>query len=175
MNRSFDNLASFNGYVNIHERVSALDVVIAQGNIGSNATGTPGSGLDFVAQPRSAEFALTPQSNVGELPTGIGGRILFQEISDMLTVATLDIRLSSATGASLSHPAHIHANSAEEGGPILTYLAPLDASDPATRSSIFIEAPIDSLASMDGYINIHESLESLDVIISQGNIGSNAN
>jgi hypothetical protein len=175
VNASFDDLVGFNGHVNINESVSAPDVIIAQGNIGANADGIAAAGFDFVQQPRAVEYPLTAQSNEGALPTGVGGRLLVQEISEEQTLVTVEVRLDGPTGTPFSHPAHIHRNSASEGGPIAIYLSPIDGRDPENRSSQIVEASIDSIATTDGYVNIHESIDALGTVISQGNIGSNAN
>ena len=80
-----------------------------------------------------------------------------------------------STGTSVSHPAHIHANSAEEGGPIVFFLGPVDGLGPAPGVSYaIVEASFDELMEFDGYINIHESNAALANIVAQGNIGANA-
>ena len=79
-----------------------------------------------------------------------------------------------ATGADVSHPAHIHANRASEGGPIQFYLSPIDGTDPAARSSQILDEMFSNLTSIDGYVNVHESAATLQNIVSQGNIGANA-
>jgi hypothetical protein len=82
--------------------------------------------------------------------------------------------IDGATGASVSHPAHIHNGTATEGGSIEYYLAPIDGSDTASRSSKIVSEPYDTLTGFDGYINIHESVANLGNVVSQGNIGANA-
>lgn len=74
----------------------------------------------------------------------------------------------------MSHPAHIHNNTASEGGEIAEYLSPVDGSDPAARSSKIVGQSYDMLVDFDGYVNVHESAAILDVIVSQGNVGANA-
>lgn len=175
VNQSFDDLSRFDGHVNVHESLADIETIIAQGNVGTNADGTASDGFAFVNRPRATEYRLTAQSNGGPFPTGVSGRILFQEISASRTLATVELQLSGATGASVSHPAHIHENSADEGGPIAYYLSPIDGSDPDTRSSQLLPEPIDSIAVFDGHVNIHQSIAVLDTLLSQGNIGANAN
>lgn len=39
---TYEQLIEYNGHVNVHKSITELTVLIAQGNIGSNATGTTG-------------------------------------------------------------------------------------------------------------------------------------
>lgn len=105
----------------------------------------------------------------------------FRELTADRTLAT--VRLDpdddgqfeeGATGADVSHPAHIHANRASEGGPIQFYLSPIDGTDPAARSSQILDEMFSNPTSIDGYVNVHESAATLQNIVSQGNIGANA-
>jgi uncharacterized surface protein with fasciclin (FAS1) repeats len=182
VDRSFDNLVGFDGYVNIHESVENTENVVSQGNVGANATGTFGAGLQVVDDPSSATYALDANINDGTFaPQGIPGQVQFLELTSNSTLAT--VRLDpdedgeyeeGATGANVSHPAHIHNNSASEGGSIEYYLSPVDGSDAAARSSKLVTQPFGDLTSFDGYVNVHESVENLGNVISQGNIGANA-
>ena len=176
VNRPFDELADFNGYINIHESVDSLGNVVSQGNIGANAEGTSGEGLDLADELRATSYSLSANSNGGEVaPDGLPGDVVFQEITSNLTLVTLQLDAGGgATGASVSHPAHIHNNSASEGGQIAIYLSPIDGSDSAARSSKIVERPYDELTSFDGYVNVHESVANLGNVVSQGNIGANA-
>jgi len=175
IDQSFDDLSSFNGYVNIHESVANLSTVVSQGNVGTNAEGTMGAGLDLVSDPRSTTYSLAANSNNGAVaPNGIPGEVTFRELTSDMTMVTLSLEAGGATGANVSHPAHIHNNSASEGGDIEFYLSPVDGTDGAARSSKIIRQPYDDLASFDGYVNVHESVANLPVIVSQGNIGANA-
>jgi len=108
-------------------------------------------------------------------PDGLPGNVAFQEVTSTLTLVTLQLDAGGgATGANVSHPAHIHNNSASEGGSIAVYLSPIDGSDPGARSSKLVERPYDELTSFDGYVNVHESVANLGNVVSQGNIGANA-
>ena len=73
-----------------------------------------------------------------------------------------------------ARPAHIHANSASEGGNIEYYLSPVDGSDTEARSGKIVAEPYGTLTSFDGYVNVHESVNNLGDVVSQGNVGSNA-
>jgi len=176
VNRSFDELSNFNGYINIHESVDSLGNVVSQGNIGANAEGTSGDGLDLVDDLRATSYSLSATSNRGDVaPDGLPGNVVFQEVTSTLTLVTLQLDTGGGeTGANVSHPAHIHNNSASEGGSIAVYLSPIDGSDPGARSSKLVERSYDELTSFDGYVNVHESVANLGNVVSQGNIGANA-
>lgn len=180
VDRPFDELASFNGYVNIHESVANLSNIVSQGNIGANANGTLGAGLSLVDNPQTITYALAANTNDGAIPNGVPGEVRLLELTESLTLATVLLDVDGdgtyeddPTGANVSHPAHIHQNSASEGGPIEYFLSPIDGSDPSARSSQILDATFDELTSFDGYVNVHESAANLADIVSQGNIGSN--
>lgn len=83
------------------------------------------------------------------------------------------------------HPAHIHVNTAEEGGGIAISLENVEG---ATGESVsFIDRFDDNsperageavtyaeLQEFDGHINVHESPENLSNIVAQGDIGQNS-
>jgi uncharacterized surface protein with fasciclin (FAS1) repeats len=167
----FDELTDFNGYINIHESVANLGTVVSQGNIGSNAAGTEQDGLTRPPEPRSTSYTLEANMNDGAVPDGVPATANFVELTEELTLVTLNLDIDGATGLDVSHPAHIHNS---EGGGIEYYLGPIDGSDPDSRSGKIVDAPYSSLVDFNGYINIHESIASLGAIVSQGDIGANA-
>jgi uncharacterized surface protein with fasciclin (FAS1) repeats len=173
--RSFDELAAFDGYVNIHESVANLGTVVSQGNIGANATGTLAAGLDLVENRRSTVYPLEANSNGGDVaPNGIRGSVEFIELTSGMTYVQTELDPSpagGATGASVGHPAHIHRTA--DGG-IEYYLSPIDGTDPDARAGKLVEVPYDDLTAFPGYVNVHESVANLGAIVSQGNVGSNA-
>jgi uncharacterized surface protein with fasciclin (FAS1) repeats len=175
VNQSFDELANFNGYVNIHESVENLGTVVSQGNIGANATGTLAAGLDLVDNQRSTEYALDANANDGSVaPNGIPGSVQFLELTSDLTFVQVSLDTGNgATGADVSHPAHIHNGSAGSGGGIAYYLSPIDGSDADARSGKLVGESYDTLIGFDGYVNVHESVANLDAVVSQGNVGAN--
>ena len=171
---SFDALTSFDGHINIHESVANLGTIVSQGNIGANAMGTDQEGLTPVPAPRSTEYALAANTNDGAVPDGVPATATFLELTEELTLVTLALDIDGATGLDVSHPAHIHVNSASEGGGIEYYLSPIDGSDADARSSKIVSGPYSTLVNFDGHINIHESVANLGTIVSRGNIGANA-
>jgi hypothetical protein len=183
VNRSFDELTSFDGYINIHESVANPGNVVSQGDIGANAEGTSGEGLDLVDDPQTITYDLAAQSNSGAIPNGVPGQVQFQELTTGMTLATVRLdpdgdgnygdgpTQGALSEATVSHPAHIHNSS---DGSIAIFLSPVDGSDPAARSSQIIGRSFGDLTSFDGYVNVHESASSLGNVVSQGDIGANA-
>lgn len=174
VNQSYDALRDFDGYVNVHESVENLGIVVSQGDIGANASGSEDEGLSPVSDPRSTSYTLGANTNEGTVaPDGIPAEATLQELTDDLTLVTLALDVNGATGASVSHPAHIHASSDNS---IQYYLSPIDGSDEDAVSSKLVSASYDKLTDdseeFDGYINIHESVTNLGAVVSQGDIGS---
>ncbi len=105
----------------------------------------------------------------------ISGTATFVELSDGSTSITLQLVNTPAGG---SHPAHIHANTAAEGGGIDISLEPIDGN---TGSSVTIVSATDAgdalsyedLLDYDGYINVHLSESDLATLVAQGDIGQN--
>lgn len=178
VNRPFNELATFDGYVNIHESVANLGTVVSQGNVGTNASGTVKAGLDLVDSPRSTAYTLDANSNDGSVaPDGIPGSVTVLELTGAMTYVQVGLdpgTSDGSTGASVAHPAHIHSNTASEGGEIAYYLSPVDGTDPQARSGKLVGESYDTLVGFDGYVNVHESVANLQNVVSQGNVGANA-
>ena len=175
VDRSFDELVDFNGYVNIHESAANLGNVVTQGNIGANADGQSDEGFNVVDNPRSRTYSLSATPNSGNVaPNGTPGQVTFNEVTSGMTIVTWKLNVDGPTGANVSHPAHIHNNSASEGGNIAIYLSPVDGTDSAARSSKLVDRSYDDLTSFDGYVNVHQSAANLGNIVAQGDIGQNA-
>src|SRR5882762_10999069 len=97
---SYDELMSFNGYLNVHESESNLGTLIAQGDIGQNEL----TGDNKV-------YTLNPVSN----PAVSGTATLAKRVNGQTLVS---IALTGTT-AGVTSPAHFHANSAAQGGGIV--------------------------------------------------------
>ncbi len=127
-------------------------------------TPTPGPELTG----KSETFTLNESNN-----SGIFGTIKFEERTDNSTVITMAL-----TGATGDHPAHIHANTAVEGGGIMLDLTTVDASGASVTEVATLNdgsaITYDQLIVFDGYVNVHKSAEELGVLVSQGDIGQNA-
>ncbi len=89
--------------------------------------------------------------------------------------STIYIELTSAPAG--LHPAAVHNNSLEEGGPVAITL---NACECLISETVITELDngtaitFDQLMVFDGYINIYQGTESMDSIIAHANIGSNA-
>ncbi|WP_187357713.1 hypothetical protein [Cyclobacterium plantarum] len=156
---NYEALSSFEGYVNVHLAYGQLETVVAQGDIGGNAL--DGNSKSYNLLTKDVD--------------GISGTILFEKSVGGFTVATINLNGTPDGG---SHPAHIHANSAAEGGGILVSFNPVDGTTGTSRTIIRNNdagQPItfEEIISMDGYVNVHLSASNLGTIVAQGDIGSN--
>ncbi|WP_205603687.1 hypothetical protein [Cyclobacterium sp. SYSU L10401] len=156
---NYQTLSAFEGYVNVHLAYGQLETVVAQGDIGGNAL--DGNSKSYNLLTRDVD--------------GISGTILFEKSVGGFTVATINLTGTPDGG---SHPAHIHANTAAEGGGILVSFNPVDGTTGTSRTIIRNNdagQPItyEEIISMDGYVNVHLSANDLGTIVAQGDIGSN--
>lgn len=156
---NYQTLSAFEGYVNVHLAYGQLETVVAQGDIGGNAL--DGNSKSYNLLTRDVD--------------GISGTILFEKSVGGFTVATINLDGTPDGG---SHPAHIHANTAAEGGGILVSFNPVDGTTGTSRTIIRNNdagQPItyEEIISMDGYVNVHLSANDLGTIVAQGDIGSN--
>jgi hypothetical protein len=106
----------------------------------------------------------------------ISGTAEFIENKDNSTTINLQL---SGTPAGGMHPAHIHLNTAAEGGDIVLTLGTVTGGtgmSSVTVSSLDDGAPISysQLINFDGYINVHVSSSDLATLVAQGDIGENA-
>ena len=156
---TYDELMSFDGYINVHESETQLNIIVAQGDIGQNElTGV------------SKTYSLGEK----DIP-GISGTAVFSERENGEALAV--IQLSNTISGEM-HPAHIHNNTAVEGGNIAFTFNPVDGD---TGKSVTNVSQLDDAISFlyldvvdfDGYINVHESDMTLGTIIAQGDIGQN--
>ncbi|SMG07160.1 hypothetical protein [Arenibacter troitsensis] len=116
-------------------------------------------------------FTLSPVTN-----SKITGKVTFKKNEDGSTTVLLEINGSSTD----VHPAFIYFNNVATGGEIAITLEPIDC-DCESSSTIITTlddgTPItyEQLLKFDGHIKIHQNEEHLEIIITQGNIGANAN
>jgi plastocyanin len=141
--------------------------------------------VPFVFSSCSKDDATVPEATVvnskvydlgAEGASGISGTATFIEKSD----ATLSIELVlKNTPQGGSHPAHIHLNTAAEGGNIALTLNSVDGStgkSTTTFKTLDDGSAINyqALINFDGYINVHLSADKLGTLVAQGDIGQNA-
>lgn len=117
--------------------------------------------------PKTTTYNLKVKDQVG-----ISGTVTFTETSS--TVTTIDIALTG--GNSENHPAHIHINSAIEGGAIALSLNPVVSGRSSTQvTKLDNNSAINysQLILFDGYLNVHQSSINLTTILAQTDIGGN--
>ncbi len=110
------------------------------------------------------------------IATGLSiGNVSFRELDDNSTKVVITL---SGLDPSASHPAHIHSNSAAEGGGIVISLENVNGS--TGKSETIVEnkddnTPIsyDEIIQFDGYVNVHLSASDLGTLVAQGDIGPN--
>lgn len=105
----------------------------------------------------------------------ISGTVEFAERDDGVTVATIDLNGTTAGG---DHPAHIHENTAAEGGVILIDFENVDGGTGLSVTEISQRrdgTPVsyNELINFDGYVNVHLSPDELSTLVAQGDIGQN--
>ncbi|MDC6350275.1 CHRD domain-containing protein [Zeaxanthinibacter sp. PT1] len=105
----------------------------------------------------------------------ITGTATFTKNED--NTVTIDLALQNTPDGG-QHPAHIHFNTAAEGGDIAVTLGTVDGG--SGESSVTISAlddgtaiSYDQLLEFDGYINVHLSADELGTLVAQGDIGQN--
>jgi hypothetical protein len=156
---SYDELMSFDGYINVVESESQLNTIVAQGDIGQNElTGV------------STTYTLGEKD-----VSGMSGTAVFSERENGEALAVLQI--TNATAGNI-YPASINNNTAVEGGSIAFTFNPVDGDTGKSYTNVseFDDAVsflyID-VVDFDGYINVHESDINLGAIVAQGDIGQN--
>ncbi|WP_193554882.1 autotransporter outer membrane beta-barrel domain-containing protein [Maribacter aurantiacus] len=155
----YDDVLEVDGYINIHLSADDLATLVAQGDIGENElTGT------------SKTYALASV----DVP-GISGNATFFERVSGNALAVIELTGTPADGV---HPAHIHANSAAETGPIIFSFNPVDGTSGMSSTHVEIlddETPFSyqDVLEVDGYINVHLSPDDLATLVAQADIGIN--
>jgi hypothetical protein len=156
----YADVLDVDGYVNVHLSMDQLATLVAQGDIGQNEL--TGESITY---------------NLNELDVpGISGSVSFEERVNGEALATIMLQGTPDGGM---HPAHIHANSASQGGPILFSFGAVDGSTGMLKTNV---AQLDDetafgyadVLTVDGYVNVHLSMDQLATIVAQGNIGANS-
>ena len=107
---------------------------------------------------------------------GISGTVSFIEQSDSSTSVVITLTGTPDGG---EHPAHIHMNTAAEGGDIIISLTPVDGATGISETSVSEDdngtaVTYSDLLDYDGYVNVHLSAAEQGTIVAQGDIGQNA-
>ena len=158
---SYSEILDFDGYINVHLSMDQLATIVAQGDIGSN---------ELTGESMSYNLMEV------DLP-GVSGTATFRERKDGSTLAIIALE-NTEEGA--MHPAHIHENSAAEGGDIAFTFNPINGTTGMSMTNIMtldggMAISYSDLLDYNGYINVHLSMEQLATLAAQGNIGSNVN
>ncbi len=163
----YDGLLEYDGYVNVHSATD-LSVLIVQADIGANEL-TGGSVTYNLAEK--------------DVP-GISGTAKFEERNSGETLVTLALKGTPEGGV---HPAHIHANTAAQGGGIVVSFNPVNGTTGMSMTNVSVTDGVDGTAityeelvgtdenpGFDGYINVHLGPgDQLATIVAQGDIGQN--
>ena len=156
---NYEEFTFFNGHLNVQLSSGSPDFLIAQGDIGQNVlTGT------------TKTYALNDVSM-----SGISGTAKFSERQNGDALAVIE--LTNTIQGTIS-PAHIHNNTALEGGAIVFTFSDVNGDTGISKTNVsqlddgtdfgFID-----VTEYDGYINVHLDPTNLQTIISQGDIGEN--
>jgi len=126
---------------------------------------------DPMAGPQVKSYTLAPLAT-----SGVSGTVTFSKETETTTKVTVQL---SGTQAGNSHPAHIHANNATDGGPIVLDFNPVDGATGKSETVVSAfndgkSVTYEQLINYNGHVNVHKSATELAVMLAQGNIGSNA-
>ncbi|MEJ2003678.1 MAG: hypothetical protein P8X57_01655 [Cyclobacteriaceae bacterium] len=155
---TFAQLLTLDGHVKVHASENDLGTVLAAGDIGGNA---------FTGNEYSYEIKESANS-------GASGTVTFRERFNSETLVEID----ATNLPSDPHPAHIHVNTAVEGGEIAISLS--DVRDNISLTNVeALDASVgglpvtfDDLLDFDGHLNIHDPAD-LQQIMAQADIGIN--
>ena len=156
---TYEDLLSFDGYVDILVSSSQPSKSLAHADIGQNA-------LNGITKT----YILAEKN----LP-GTSGIVIFSQRKNGESLAVIQIT-NTINGE--MHPAHIHNHTAVEGGTVAFTFNPVDGDTGISATNVAIlddSTPFlySDISGFDGYINVHESETNIGTIISQGDIGEN--
>jgi plastocyanin len=155
----YDQVLTYNGYINFHLSATALATVVAQGDIGQNElTG------------RKTSYALA-QKDVA----GINGTVEFAERVNQTTLVTIKLVGTPAGG---SHPAHIHENNVATSGNIIAGLNAVNGDTGISKTQVAnlvggAAVTYTQFLTLNAYVNVHLSATAISTIVAQGDVGSN--
>lgn len=115
----------------------------------------------------SKTYTLAPVSN-----SGVAGTVTFAERDDERVLVTINLTGAPSGGI---HPAHVHVNSAAEGGAIVLSLNAVNGGKSETAVNALDDGTAfsyDDVAAFDGHVNVHVSADDLS-LLAQADIGEN--
>ncbi|WP_197051651.1 CHRD domain-containing protein [Salegentibacter sp. Hel_I_6] len=156
----YNDVLSYDGYVNVHLSADELGTIVAQNDIGGNEL--TGESKSYDLDERDVE--------------GISGTVMFEERMSGAALATINIENTPEDGM---HPAHIHMGSFTEGpGDIAFTFNPVNGATGMSMTQVEMldddtAFGYEEVLNYDGYVNVHLSADELGVVVAQGDIGAN--
>jgi hypothetical protein len=155
----YEQVITYNGYINFHKSATELNVLVAQGDIGQNE-------LTGISKAYSLGSVAMPI---------IDGTATFYKRVNGQALAVIQLKNTLAGG---SHPGHIHMNSAAKEGGIAFTFNPVNGDTGISKTNVSklndgSAFGYDQVLIYDGYINFHKSATELNVLVAQGDIGQN--
>lgn len=158
---SYAELIAYNGFVRVLKSDLNANIILAQGDIGGNVLTTT-----------NKSYPLATLDNYG-----VSGNALFQKRLNGNTLITLTL---SGTIAGDYYPVSLNLGSVASvgGGPVVKTLQSVNGTTGKSYTNVTdlnsgVAITYDNWMVYDGYINVYQSAAFSNVIISQGNIGSN--
>jgi len=158
---SYDQLIAYDGFIQVHQSSSELNVILAQGDIGGN-----------VITSSNTTYML---DTIGTF--NVTGSALFEKRVNGNTLVTITL---TGTIAGETYPATINLGSIASigGGPVVVTLNDVEGTVGTCYTNIRqldngTEITYDNWLVYDGYINIYQTAVNLDNVICHGDIGSN--
>jgi hypothetical protein len=154
----YDQLLTFNGYINFHFSATNLATLVAQGDIGQNElTG------------RKTTYALA-----GKDVAGVSGSVELAERVNQTTLVTIKLVGTTAGGI---HPAHIHENNVATSGNIIAGLNAVSGDTGISKTQVATlvggaAVTYSQFLTKAAYVNVHLSDAVMGTILAQGNIGA---
>jgi hypothetical protein len=157
---TFNQLKDFDGHVKVHLSAGDLATIVAAGDIGGNIL--------------TGEMESYPLMEAAV--ADISGAVIFKERKNGKTL--VEIELENTPGGGV-HPAHIHANSAVEGGTVIIPLTNVNGTTGKSLTDVSADKDANPLTYndlivFDGHVMVHLSAEQISTIVARGDIGNNA-
>jgi hypothetical protein len=159
---SYTELLEYDGFIKVLRSGSEPNVILAQGDIGGN-----------VITDVNVSYVLQTIDQFG-----VSGTALFEKRENGNTLVTIDL---DGTIAGEVYPATINLSSVAtiSGGPVTKTLSSVNGNTGKSYTTIRmldgnLQITYDNWLNYNGYINIYQTAAEFKNIISQGNIGSNA-
>ncbi|WP_055448492.1 CHRD domain-containing protein [Lacinutrix mariniflava] len=155
---SYEDLLTFDGYIEVKSNDNTLNNPVANADIGENEL--TGSQVTYTLEERDLTNAF--------------GDITFKERINGEALAVFNLEGTPAGGML---PAHIHENDAVTGGPIIFTFKMVNGTTGSSETNVEMlddgtSFVYNDVLTVNGYINVHFESD-LSLLIAQGNIGSN--